>query len=65
MLTDCSPPHLVARCLRTYQLAAALLGQQGRTFDAEALYIASALHDLAGCCRSQPRAESSRPRCRT
>ncbi|MBL7498119.1 HD domain-containing protein [Frankia sp. CNm7] len=46
MLVDCSPPHLVGHCHRTYQFAAALLGQQGRAFDAEALYVACALHDL-------------------
>jgi HD domain-containing protein len=41
-----SPPALVAHCRRTYAFGAALLEQQGRTFDADLLYIAAMLHDL-------------------
>ena len=41
-----SPPALVGHCRRTYAFGAALLEQQGRTFDADLLYIAAMLHDL-------------------
>src|SRR5512132_1237844 len=41
-----SPSALVGHCRRTYAFGAALLDRQGRTFDAELLYIAAMLHDL-------------------
>ncbi|MCP9960177.1 HD domain-containing protein [Streptomyces sudanensis] len=47
MLHAASPPTLVAHCHRTYRFGSALLERQRRQFDAEALFIASALHDLA------------------
>ncbi|MDJ0343087.1 metal-dependent phosphohydrolase [Streptomyces sp. H10-C2] len=46
LLLAVSPPALVAHCHRTYRFGAALLTERGRAFDAEALFIASALHDL-------------------
>ncbi|MFV0126268.1 metal-dependent phosphohydrolase [Streptomyces sp. HMX112] len=42
-----SPPALVAHCHRTYRFGSAFLEGQRRAFDAEALFIASVLHDLA------------------
>lgn len=47
MLCAASPPALVAHCYRTYRFGSAFLEGQRRGFDAEALFIASALHDLA------------------
>jgi hypothetical protein len=47
MLCAASPPTLVAHCHRTYRFGSAFLEGQRRAFDAEALFIASALHDLA------------------
>lgn len=46
MLLESSPPPLVNHCHRTYAFAAVLLDLQGRRYDAEALFIAAALHDL-------------------
>ncbi|MGW7463858.1 HD domain-containing protein [Streptomyces xantholiticus] len=47
MLCAASPPTLVAHCHRTYRFGSGFLEGQQRAFDAEALFIASALHDLA------------------
>ncbi|MCP3822705.1 metal-dependent phosphohydrolase [Streptomyces sp. A3M-1-3] len=47
LLCTACPPTLVAHCHRTYRFGAALLDGQHRAFDAEALFIAAALHDLA------------------
>jgi hypothetical protein len=46
MLAESSPRTLVNHCWRTYAFGAALLSQQGRDYDDEALFVASALHDL-------------------
>lgn len=46
MLRACSPPVLVEHCLRTHVFAVALLERQHRSFDAELLFVAAALHDL-------------------
>jgi len=47
LLRTACPPTLVAHCHRTYRFGAAALDGQRRAFDAEALFIAAALHDLA------------------
>jgi hypothetical protein len=46
LLVESSPTPLVNHCYRTYAFAAALLRQQNRGYDDEALFVASALHDL-------------------
>jgi hypothetical protein len=46
MLVESSPLPLVNHCHRTYAFGVALLDQQRRRYDAEALFIAAALHDL-------------------
>ena len=40
------PDFLFNHCMRTYLFGALALGRQGRTFQAEDAFIASALHDL-------------------
>lgn len=47
VLTHFSPPALVHHCHRSYLLAAALATQEGIEIDAELLYVAALLHDLA------------------
>jgi hypothetical protein len=47
VLTHFSPPALVHHCHRAYLLAAALAAQEGTEIDAELLYVAALLHDLA------------------
>jgi hypothetical protein len=47
VLTHYSPPALVNHCHRSYLLAAALGVKEGVSFDAELLYVAALLHDLA------------------
>ncbi|GAA2153351.1 HD domain-containing protein [Kitasatospora kazusensis] len=47
LLHTACPPALVAHCHRTYRFGVALLGGRQGAFDAEALFIAAALHDLA------------------
>ncbi|GIH08059.1 hypothetical protein Rhe02_61260 [Rhizocola hellebori] len=42
----CSPLPLVNHCRRTYLFGAALLNQAHKSFDTEAFYLASILHDL-------------------
>ena len=46
MLAESSPSTLVNHCWRTYEFGAALLSKHGREYDDEALFVASALHDL-------------------
>ncbi|MBI3686932.1 MAG: HD domain-containing protein [Actinobacteria bacterium] len=46
LLVESSPTPLVNHCRRTYVFGAALLERRGRSFDAEALYVAALLHDL-------------------
>lgn len=46
-VTHFSPPALVHHCHRSYLLAAALATQDGIEIDAELLYVAAMLHDLA------------------
>jgi HD domain len=47
VLTQFSPPALVHHCHRSYLLAAALATQEGVEIEAELLYVAALLHDLA------------------
>ncbi|WP_035844844.1 HD domain-containing protein [Kitasatospora azatica] len=47
LLRTACPPTLVGHSHRTYRFGAALLDGQRRAFDAEALFIGAALHDLA------------------
>jgi len=47
LLRTSSPSTLVAHCYRTFHFGAAFLAGQRREFDAEALFIGAALHDLA------------------
>ncbi|GIG59681.1 hypothetical protein Lfu02_40530 [Longispora fulva] len=47
LLRAACAPTLVAHCHRTYHFGMALLENQRRAVDAEAVFIAAALHDLA------------------
>jgi hypothetical protein len=47
MLNACAPPPLVNHSHRSYCFATVILERRGQRADAEALFVASALHDLA------------------